>query len=119
MISNKNNPLAEIRERCIKSFLDVIIGAILMSKSSWGYDIIADIHNKTNILLSPGAVYPVLYTMERNGLIKKEKEYRRRVYVLTNEGAKWLNQMLSASMLIPNVISIFTEEADFRRDHLS
>lgn len=109
MISDKYDSIGEIRERCVKSFLDVIIGIILRDKASWGYDIIANIHDKAHILLSPGVVYPVLYSMEKGGLIRREKDYRRRVYVLTDEGTQWLNQMLSASKLIPNVITVFTD----------
>ncbi|MHC1586468.1 MAG: PadR family transcriptional regulator [Candidatus Hecatellaceae archaeon] len=87
----------EVRERCIKSFLDVIIAYLLLVKPSWGYEIIARIYSKLHILLSPGVVYPLLHTMEKKGLVKKEKLERKEVYSLTPEGRRWLKQMLDAS----------------------
>jgi len=87
----------EVRERCIKSFLDVMIAYILSEKPSWDYEIIAKIYGRLHILLSPGAVYPLLHNMEKKGLIRKERRERREIYSLTEEGKKWLKQMLEAT----------------------
>ncbi|RLI30995.1 hypothetical protein DRO51_04315 [Candidatus Bathyarchaeota archaeon] len=88
--------LREIRKRCVKSFLDMIIATILTEKASWGYDIIAEIYEKLHVLLSPGVVYPILYSMERKGFVKSYEKNRRRFYEITDRGIKWLNQMLDA-----------------------
>jgi DNA-binding PadR family transcriptional regulator len=71
-----------------------MVAYILSEKPSWGYEIIAKIYGKLHILLSPGAVYPLLHNMEKKGLIRKE---RREIYSLTEEGRKWLKQMLEAT----------------------
>ncbi len=100
----------EVRERCVKSFLDVIIASILMEKASWGYEIIANIHEKLHILLSPGPVYQVLYSMERQGLIQSVKDEgngRRRFYSLTDKGMKWCREMLKASRQAYDLIAFF------------
>lgn len=51
-----------------------------------GYDIIHFVHRRFNILLSSGTVYALLYSMEREGLIKGKWGWRKRVYVLTEKG---------------------------------
>ena len=98
---NENNKmriyLREVRERCIKSFLDVIIGYLLLVKPSWGYEIIAKIYGRLHILLSPGVVYPLLHSMEKRGLVRKERLERKEIYSLTPEGRRWLKQMLEAT----------------------
>jgi len=43
-----------VRERCVKSFLDVIIASMLMEKASWGYEIIANIHEKQRFYFLDG-----------------------------------------------------------------
>ena len=48
-------------------------------------------------MLSPGVVYPLLHSMEKKGLVKKERLERKEIYSLTEEGKKWLKQMLDAS----------------------
>ena len=106
---NLYNELKEVRERCVKSFLDVIIASILANKPSWGYEIIANIHEKLHILLSPGAIYPVLYSMERKGLIVKHNGdgVRKRFYEITEEGRRWLREMLSASRYVYGIPTVF------------
>ncbi|MHC1563886.1 MAG: PadR family transcriptional regulator [Candidatus Hecatellaceae archaeon] len=69
----------------------------LAEKPSWGYEIIAKIYGKLQILLSPGVVYPLLHNMERKGLVKREKYERKEVYSLTSQGKQWLRQMLDAT----------------------
>ena len=51
-----------------------------------GYDIINYLHQKFDFLISPGTVYSVLYSMERDELIKAQGIERKRVYVLTPKG---------------------------------
>ena len=81
-----------------------------MEKASWGYEIIANIHEKLHILLSPGPVYQVLYSMERQGLIQSVKDEgngRRRFYSLTDKGMKWCREMLKASRQAYDLIAFF------------
>ncbi|MGB9914944.1 MAG: PadR family transcriptional regulator [Candidatus Bathyarchaeales archaeon] len=53
-----------------------------------GYDVIAYIHNKFNLLVSSGTVYSLLYSLERNGLVEGVWDERKRVYKLTEKGEK-------------------------------
>ena len=89
-----NKSFKEIKKRYVKSFIDVIIATILAEKTSWGYGIIAEIYEKLNILLSPGNIYPILYEMEQTGLIRGYEKCRKRFYEITEEGVRWLNEVL-------------------------
>jgi DNA-binding PadR family transcriptional regulator len=51
-----------------------------------GYDLVFRLHNKYDLLVSPGTVYALLYSLERQGLIKGKMEDRKRVYEITNSG---------------------------------
>jgi len=62
-----------------------------------GYDVISFIHNKFNLLVSSGTVYSLLYSLERNGLIEGSWDERKRVYRLTEKGAKTIETILSAN----------------------
>lgn len=99
-----------VRERCVKSFLDVIIASMLIEKASWGYEIIANIHEKLHILLSPGAIYPVLYSMEKKGIIKKHEENKKKFYSITKKGVEWVNQMLDASKYLYDIVTVFKNQ---------
>lgn len=65
-----------------------------------GYDVIAFIHNKFQMLISTGTVYSYLYFLERNGLIKGELEQRRRVYALTEQGKETVKAFLNSKDII-------------------
>jgi len=69
----------------------------LRNSSLSGYDVISYIHNKFNLLVSSGTVYSLLYSLERNGLVEGTWDERKRVYKLTEKGAKTINTLLSAN----------------------
>jgi len=76
----------KLRRRAIKSFMDILILAELRKSSLSGYDIIGRIHKRFDILMSSGTIYSLLYSMERDGLIKGVWNKRKRVYTLTEKG---------------------------------
>jgi len=76
----------KLRRRAIKSFMDILILAELRKGSLSGYDIIGLIHKRFGILTSSGTVYSLLYSLERDGLIKGVQNQRKRVYTLTQKG---------------------------------
>lgn len=62
----------EFRERCVKSILDLVVLRLLLEKSLGAYEIIGAIHSKSGVMLSPGTVYPTLFSLERRKLIEAE-----------------------------------------------
>jgi len=97
--------LRKLHERIIKNFMDIIILAELRKGPMSGYDVISFIHNKFNLLVSSGTVYSLLYSLERNGLIEGSWDERKRVYRLTEKGAKTIEAILSANDKIQNFVT--------------
>jgi DNA-binding PadR family transcriptional regulator len=88
--------IKKMNERVIKSFLDTIIMAELRNGPISGYDVISFIHTKFHYLVSSGTVYSLLYSLERNGLVEGIWIERKRVYKLTDKGAKTIETILSS-----------------------
>ncbi len=86
--------LGELNERVIKSFLDIVIMAKLKSEELSGYDFIAFINKRFDMLISAGTVYSLLYSLERKQLIEGSGEERRRTYKLTEKGNKTVDTIL-------------------------
>ena len=89
--------LKKMHRRIIKSFLDVLVLTELRKNVVSGYDIIGIVHNKFRILVSSGTVYSLLYSMEREGLIKGKWSQRKRVYMLTEKGEETIKAILNAN----------------------
>ena len=66
----------------------------LKDESLSGYDLVLQFNEKLGITLSPGTIYSTMNNMERDGLIKSELAFRKRVYKLTDEGKRALDETL-------------------------
>lgn len=76
-----------LRERLVKSCLDLVVLSLLKDSSASGaYDLIAKIHAKFEVMVSPGVIYPVLFSLERDGSVKTHWKERKKVYELTAKG---------------------------------
>ena len=87
--------LEEINERIIKNFLDIVVMAELKKQSLSGYDFMALINKRFNILISAGTVYALLYSLERKKLIESSEEEKKRIYKLTANGTKTIDIILT------------------------
>ena len=85
-LSREQIKLELMRERLFKRLMDVFVLVELKKKSMSGYDVISLLHKKYDILVSPGTVYAMLYSLEREGLIEGRWDEKKRVYGLTNLG---------------------------------
>jgi len=86
---------AAFNAKLVKSFLDVIVLTLLLESPTHGYKLIADIHTLFGVLLSPGSLYPFLYSLEKEQLVKAQKEGKRKRYALTSEGRMRMTTMRS------------------------
>ena len=89
--------LKRMHGRIIKNFMDVLVLAELRKRPMSGYNVIEFIHNKFGLLVSSGTVYSLLYSLEREKLIKGKWNERKRVYTLTEKGEKTINAILNAN----------------------
>ncbi len=88
--------IKKMHERVIKSFMDTIIMAELQNGPISGYDVISYIHTRFGFLVSSGTVYSLLYSLERNGLVEGVWIERKRVYKLTEKGARTIETILNS-----------------------
>lgn len=59
------------KEKFIRQNLETIILSLLQQQPMCGYEIIV-INQKFNIFMSPGTVYPLLYSLEGRDILKSE-----------------------------------------------
>jgi len=70
--------------------MDIFILAEVSDGPLSGYDLVGIIHKKFNLLMSSGTIYSILYSLERDELVKGRWTERRRAYTLTEKGLKAL-----------------------------
>jgi len=85
-----------IIEKQVKTFLDIVVLAILNGNSMYGYKIIASIHRDFGILLSPASLYPLLHLLENNKLIESRSNKGKTVYYVTPKGKEKFEKKFTA-----------------------
>ena len=95
----------KLQKRVIKSFLDVFILAEVRERALSGYDIVSLLRKKFDVYFSPGTVYSLLFSLERNGLVTGNMNSRKRVYALTEKGEQTLKTVAKANGKILNLLS--------------
>jgi len=81
----------QVRVSLLKRFIDLIVLEELKKCDMSGYDLVFKLHTKYDLLISPGTVFALLYSLERRGFIKGKVEERKRVYELTDSGLENAN----------------------------
>lgn len=81
-------------ESMVKPFLEILVLAMLNGESLHGYKMIAKIHKNFGVLLSPGTLYPLLYKLEEEGVVKVKQVKRRKLYRLTLKGRKRVSTIM-------------------------
>ncbi|MFO1165021.1 MAG: PadR family transcriptional regulator [Paracoccus sp. (in: a-proteobacteria)] len=83
----------------LKGHLDAIVLSVISSGAGYGYAIMKEISSRSQsmIELPGGTIYPILHRLENNGLIASNwatapSGRKRRVYTLTESGAKQLRE---------------------------
>jgi DNA-binding PadR family transcriptional regulator len=101
----------------VKDNLGVIVLALIRGKAMTGLDIMKTIHMEFDVLLSPGAVYPLLDSLQRRGLLSSLRVGKERVYETTIESKTEIQQLIHdqihARKLLNNYLqsksNLFTE----------
>jgi DNA-binding PadR family transcriptional regulator len=87
----------KLRKRVIQNFMDIFILTEMEKGSLSGYDVIGLIHQKFGVMLSSGTIYSLLYSIERDGMIKGVWNSRKRVYELTEKGEQNIKAITKAN----------------------
>ena len=81
----------------------MLVLSLLRKEEMYGYQIIHELKVKSRerFLLKDGTLYPILYRLEDDGLVKsewseqKDKEISRKYYKITEDGQKTLIELRS------------------------
>lgn len=82
----------DISTRYVKEFLDVVMLYFLKRKPMSGNELITLIYDNFRILSSPGTAYPILHAMEKDRLVVRKREGKRKIYRITDKGESALNE---------------------------
>ncbi len=85
----------------LKGNLDVLLLKILDLQPAHGYEVIRTLEQRSEgtFDLAEGTVYPALYRLEKQGLLRSERKAvdgrERRVYTITPEGKAFLTEQVA------------------------
>jgi DNA-binding PadR family transcriptional regulator len=89
--------LTKLKTRFVRGFLDVTIMKMLLEEPIWGYKMMEVLKDRYGVKVSPPVIYPLLNSMEKNGLILAEELYsgkrKRKVYKVLPKGETMLKNM--------------------------
>jgi PadR family transcriptional regulator len=93
-------PLDTWQEQLRRGTLDLAILLIVSTGPRYGLAIIQHLEEFTDLVVTEGTIYPILWRLTREGLldanwIEDEAPHPRKYYRLTRQGAKRLEQMKS------------------------
>ncbi len=93
-------PKEQLVERTVKGFLDIMVLALLTRGPDHGYYLVKEISDRTGVRIGAGVMYPLLYELEDNRLIKGKwtspERRTRRVYAVTQKGRTLLQEGLKS-----------------------
>lgn len=85
-------------EDIVKNHLEIIILKLLSDRPMCGYDLIKEIFEKYNVLLSQGTVYPFLYSLKKDGIVNikfMKGNMRTKIYSVTLEGKQIIERRIN------------------------
>ena len=99
----------------LRSIAVPVVLRLLNEKAMYGYEIIKEVHNRTNgeFQWKEGTLYPCLHRMEGEGLIKSEWQKaesgrKRKYYLLTTKGKKQMEVKVAEwGKFVESVNSLF------------
>ncbi len=87
---------SEIMEHSVKKALHFLILAMLRQRPMCGFDIIKSLVENFNVLLSQGTVYPILYSLEKEGYLRTEikPDNKTKLYVPTEKAISYIDRQI-------------------------
>lgn len=96
-MSEEEPGLAELRTRFVRGLLDVTIMKMLQEEPLWGYKMMGVLKDRYGVKVGPPVIYPLLDSMEADGLILAEEVYsgkrKRKVYRVLPKGETMLKNL--------------------------
>lgn len=101
---------AKILERSVKDNLRILILSILSKRETSGYEIIKAMGRNFKVRLSPGTIYPLLYSLQEEGLIEikdNTKNAKRKNYGPTENGRNLIEKEIIEFCTVKGYLSEF------------
>jgi DNA-binding PadR family transcriptional regulator len=96
-MTEEESSLVELQTRFVRGFLDVTVMKMLLEEPIWGYKMMEVLKDRYGIKVGPAVIYPLLDSMEADGLILAEEVYsgkrKRKVYEVLPKGETMLKNM--------------------------
>jgi PadR family transcriptional regulator PadR len=96
-------------DRIVKANKEIFVLYVLANKPMCGYDVIKEIFLRTHVFLNQGNVYPLLYSLEEEGILRAEfarGDMRSKLYSIAIEQSetiqKKIDLFVKAAEFIPN-----------------
>jgi len=88
-------------EHAVKKSLRILILSLLKQQPMCGFDIIKSLMHQFNVLLSQGTVYPILYSLEKEGYLKTvvKSDNKTKLYVPTEKAHRYIDQQIKEYIL--------------------
>ncbi len=108
-------------DKTVRANKDAIVLSLLEEAPMCGYDLIKAIFMRYGVFLSQGLIYPILYTLEEEGMLKSgfaKGSMRTKEYIITPQGlalAKRKREALVQAM--EDVILCIKGESHVQGDH--
>lgn len=91
----------KMEQQMKKGALEMLVLKLLEQEAKYGYQMISELREKSGdtIILKEGTLYPILYRLEDDMLVKsywnepKGREISRKYYAITEEGKAALSEM--------------------------
>ena len=99
-------------DKIVKSNREIIVLSILADKPMCGYDLIKEIFTRCNVFLSQGTVYPILYSLEEDGILRAEfgrGNMRTKKYFVTPKGKEVVERKLDGFTRAIEYILLFVK----------
>ena len=93
-------------DRIVKANKEIFVLYVLANKPMCGYDVIKEIFLRTHVFLNQGNVYPILYSLEEEGILRAE-------FTRGNMRSKLYSIAIEQSETIQKKIELFVKAAEF------
>jgi len=102
----ENEEYNKFVDRIVKANKEIFVLYVLANKPMCGYDVIKEIFLRTHVFLNQGNVYPLLYSLEEEGILRAEftrGNMRSKLYFVASEQRE----------VIPKKIELFVKAVEF------
>lgn len=87
---------SKMMEQNVKKSLKIIILSLLKQQPMCGFDIIKSLVHNFNVLLSQGTVYPILYSLEKEGYLRTviKSDNKTKLYIPTDLAYEYIERQI-------------------------